>query len=495
MSALITPPFDQYVAARSGALLRFAYLLCGDPHLAEDLVQEVLIKAHRRWPAIEADNPDAYVKRALVHTHISWRRRRSSSEVTASELPDQPQLDAFADRHASRDELGAMLATLSQSQRAVLVLRYFEDLDDRRIADLIGISPSTVRVHAHRGLSALRELLADRAGEAPDPAHLPELVRRGIARAARRRRVTAVTTAAIAVVVTAVLGVALPRLWPLGEPPVGPTESPTIDPSPTMSPPPVPMQTVVLPEVPGYPYEFTWVAPSYEPTKVRANVGRHLVSYGTQFDGYGIVISSEYFPLDWEPTPETSAVTVNGLPATLRTAPVRTPPDPNGFLTGPLVEVAWQQDGMWISVISAVGDLDADQALRVAEGMRPARPPAVQAELASVAIPTDWVLDQWVPDSVCATPNDAPPDPWGLISVGVCITVVTGDDYPVGVPSGLTIDGDPAEINAVHLIVHRADGRLVTIDRYYGSVPLDEVPSLGLTDDLVIAMYRGITFR
>jgi hypothetical protein len=160
-----------------------------------------------------------------------------------------------------------------------------------------------------------------------------------------------------------------------------------------------------------------------------------------------------------------------------------------------LVDLTWQKDGMWISVKSAVGALDADKALRVAEGMRPATPPAVRAEIASVAIPTDWVLDQWVPDSVCAVRHDAPPNEWGLISVGVCITVITGDDFPRSGPARLRIDGDPADINPAELVVHRADGRMVTISRYYGSVPLDQVPSLGLTDDLVIAMYRSITFR
>jgi hypothetical protein len=341
-------------------------------------------------------------------------------------------------------------------------------------------------VHAHRGLNALRHTLAERAREAPDLAHLTEMVHRGVARAAQRRRIAAAGTA-VAVVVAVVLAVVVPRLGlPTGPSPSG---SSSTDPAPTVS-----MQTVVLPEVPGYPYDFTWVAPPYGQPEVGSNVGRHFVSYGTQFEGYGIVVSSEFFPPDWEPT-QTSDVTVNGLPATLRTAPTRTTPDPNGVTGGPLVQLTWQQDDMWISVVSGLGTLDADEALRVAEGMTPGSPPAIRADIASVAIPTDWVLDQWVPDSVCATPNDAPPDPWGLISIGVCISVVTGDEYPASVPSSLSIDGDPAEINSSQLTVHRADGRRVVIDRYYGSVPLDEVPSLGLTDDLVIAMYRSITFR
>jgi DNA-directed RNA polymerase specialized sigma24 family protein len=87
MSTLTRATFDEYVSTRSGVLLRFAYLLCGDRHQAEDLVQETLVKAHRRWPAIEAENPDAYLKQALVRTHVSWMRRRASSEIVTAAPP------------------------------------------------------------------------------------------------------------------------------------------------------------------------------------------------------------------------------------------------------------------------------------------------------------------------------------------------------------------------------------------------------------------------
>jgi hypothetical protein len=248
------------------------------------------------------------------------------------------------------------------------------------------------------------------------------------------------------------------------------------------------MQTVDLPRVPGYPFEFT--GGPYGQPEVVLDEGRHIIDYGTQFDGYGVVVSSELYLPDWEST-QTSTVNVNGMSATLRTAPKQTTPDANGILEGPVVQLTWQQDGMWISVISALGVLDVDAALRLAESMTPGATPAVATDLASVEIPTDWVLDQWVPDSVCAKPKDAPPDEWGVINIGVCITVSTVGNGDVGTR---TLDGDPAELNSSQLIVYRADGRKVEIDRYYGSVSLDQVPSLGLTDDLVIAMYRGITF-
>ena len=159
--------FEEYVRARGEALRRFAYLLCGDRQLGEDLVQEVLIKAYRRWSRIEADDPDGYLRTALVRSHVSWLRRRSSGErpgrtgddpVTAA-APGRSAPD-FADQHALRDDLWARLDRLTRAQRAVLVLRYYEDLDDRQIADVLRCAASTVRVHAARGLARLRTELA-----------------------------------------------------------------------------------------------------------------------------------------------------------------------------------------------------------------------------------------------------------------------------------------------------------------------------------------------
>jgi RNA polymerase sigma-70 factor (sigma-E family) len=152
--------FEDYVSARGGRLLRFAYLLCGDAHLAEDLVQEALTRAHRHWDRIEADDPDAYVRATLVRTHLSWWRRRSNRERVTADPPHHPgPRPDFADVHAVRDELWRLLAGLPRAQRAVLVLRFFEDLDDHRIATVLGCAPGTVRVHASRGLAAMRAAL------------------------------------------------------------------------------------------------------------------------------------------------------------------------------------------------------------------------------------------------------------------------------------------------------------------------------------------------
>jgi RNA polymerase sigma-70 factor (sigma-E family) len=153
--------FEEYVTARGDRLLRFAYVLCGDGYLAEDLVQDVLARAHRRWSRIEAEQPDAYLRAAIVRAHLSWRRRRSSSErVVARVDDDTPAPPDFTQEVAVRDELWSLLARLPRAQRAVLVLRFFEDLDDRRIAEVLGCAPATVRVHASRALTTLRATMS-----------------------------------------------------------------------------------------------------------------------------------------------------------------------------------------------------------------------------------------------------------------------------------------------------------------------------------------------
>jgi RNA polymerase sigma-70 factor (sigma-E family) len=151
--------FEEYVRARGDTLRRFAYLLCGDRHLGEDLVQEVLVKAYRRWSKIESDQPDRYLRTALVRSHVSWLRRRSSGErpgPAGGVTEDRPAGMDFAQQHALRHDLWDRLGQLTRAQRAVLVLRYYEDLDDRQIADVLRCAPSTVRVHASRGLARLR---------------------------------------------------------------------------------------------------------------------------------------------------------------------------------------------------------------------------------------------------------------------------------------------------------------------------------------------------
>lgn len=153
--------FTEYVTARGQALLRFAYVLSGDRQVAEDLVQEVLSRIYPRWHRMaQVEQPDAYLRTAVVRQFLSWRRRRASRESSLESLPEPASnaADAMA-RHDVRDEMWRLLATLPRRHRAVLVLRFYEDLPDDRIAEVLGCRPTTVRVHASRGLARLRETL------------------------------------------------------------------------------------------------------------------------------------------------------------------------------------------------------------------------------------------------------------------------------------------------------------------------------------------------
>jgi RNA polymerase sigma-70 factor (sigma-E family) len=161
------PPegFDDFVNARGRALLRFAYVLSGDAHLAEDLVQEVLARMHRRWDKITVmHHPEAYVRTAIVRQFLSWRRRRSAGEAILAEVPepaafDEPQLQVLA-----RDQMWQLLRGLPRAQRAVLVLRFYCDLPDDEIAALLGCGQSTVRSHLSRALARMRQLLGEQEG-------------------------------------------------------------------------------------------------------------------------------------------------------------------------------------------------------------------------------------------------------------------------------------------------------------------------------------------
>jgi RNA polymerase sigma-70 factor (sigma-E family) len=145
-------PFEQFVVARGPALVRFAHAVAGDRHLAEDLVQEVLVKAHRHWDRL--DRPEAYLRAAVCRELVSWRRRRSHAERPG--LPPEDPGPAPADAFAEADAVWRVLAVLPVRQRAVLVLRYWQALPDREIAELLSCSEGTVRSNAARAFAALR---------------------------------------------------------------------------------------------------------------------------------------------------------------------------------------------------------------------------------------------------------------------------------------------------------------------------------------------------
>lgn len=148
--------FRRFVAGRSLALLRSAYALCGDRDVAEDLVQGALAKLYRRWHKI--DEPEGYVRRIIYNDQASrWRRRLILREDPVDTVPDRAAPDAV-EAVGDRMDVLALLQRLAPRQRAVLVLRYYEDLSEREIAALLGCSTGTVRSQAHRALAKLRDL-------------------------------------------------------------------------------------------------------------------------------------------------------------------------------------------------------------------------------------------------------------------------------------------------------------------------------------------------
>ncbi|MEO3779936.1 SigE family RNA polymerase sigma factor [Micromonospora sp. B11E3] len=152
--------FEEYAFARVSALLRLARLLTGDEHRAEDLLQDTLARAYARWARISRmEQPDLYVRRMLVNGHHSWWRRRSSREVLVTVVAERPGTSDESAEVAERDALWQLVRALPSRQRTVIVLRYYEDLDDWTIAEILDCSTGTVRTHAKRALAALRNRL------------------------------------------------------------------------------------------------------------------------------------------------------------------------------------------------------------------------------------------------------------------------------------------------------------------------------------------------
>jgi len=158
--------FDEVVASNERRLLRLALMLSGGVHSAEDLVQTVLARAHRRWDRIGSlEHPEAYLRTMVLNEFLSWRRRLKNRELPLAELAETPTTEDISGRLAQRDAAWRLLANLPRRQRAVLVLRFYEDLPDDEIAAVLDCSPSTVRSNAARGLATLREGLAGRDEE------------------------------------------------------------------------------------------------------------------------------------------------------------------------------------------------------------------------------------------------------------------------------------------------------------------------------------------
>jgi RNA polymerase sigma-70 factor (sigma-E family) len=148
--------FHEFVAARSASLFRTALLVVGDHQLAQDLLQESLVKTYVAWPRLrDVSNAEAYARRVIVTTSSSWRRRRSFHERPVEALPDTVVADV-ADMIAGHTDLWTQLHALPPRQRAAVVLRYCQDLSEVQTSELMGCSVGSVKRHASRGLAKLR---------------------------------------------------------------------------------------------------------------------------------------------------------------------------------------------------------------------------------------------------------------------------------------------------------------------------------------------------
>ena len=150
--------FGEFVAARSPELLRLAYVLTGDQHAAEDLMQGALTKAAAHWGRIHGA-AEAYVRRVMYHEQVSWWRRRARRpEVAMAQVPELPAQDELAGVEARMALRDALLA-LPPGKRVMLVLRYLEDLPEGQVAEILGCSVGTVRSQTHKAIAQLRSVL------------------------------------------------------------------------------------------------------------------------------------------------------------------------------------------------------------------------------------------------------------------------------------------------------------------------------------------------
>ena len=156
--------YEEFADSRLGALLRYALMLTGDPHTAQDLVQETMVRVQLNWRRVDrSDSPDGYVRRILTNQFIDLRRGSWLQRVLLRAEPDEVQ--AVRADHAAetveRDRMWSLLSRLPRRQRAAIVLRYYEDLPDAEIAEALGCAVGTVRSSISRALATLRAELVE----------------------------------------------------------------------------------------------------------------------------------------------------------------------------------------------------------------------------------------------------------------------------------------------------------------------------------------------
>lgn len=162
MERLRAEEFDRFVTARWPTLLHLTRLLTGgDRHRAEDLLQEALVKLWFAWPRVAAQAPEAYVRTILVRAAARSARRRWWGEQPVDRLPDRPHAGDETAAVDERTRLEAALARLPARQRAAVVLRYYQDLPERQVAEVLGCPVGTARSLTARGVARLRQLLTE----------------------------------------------------------------------------------------------------------------------------------------------------------------------------------------------------------------------------------------------------------------------------------------------------------------------------------------------
>lgn len=162
--------FTDFVRAYSAALFRTAFLMTGDYQRAEDILQTSLVRIYQRWPRVDAmDSPVGYAHKVVVSQSASWWRRRSSRESLLQRV-DEPTWSGRIEEVAEHQRVWQAVLSLPPRQRAVIVLRYYENLTEAQIADTLGMAPGTVKSHSHAAARRLADLLGEAVVDPAQPA-------------------------------------------------------------------------------------------------------------------------------------------------------------------------------------------------------------------------------------------------------------------------------------------------------------------------------------